>query len=174
MFSALGVVGKLSSVGRMLETGLIGAGKLVGRGGIASLKWGLLAKKSSTGKRSLVRRAGSLAAAIPEYGTKGVYLATFAPLAAVGYPVLKVGGLGLKGGWATAKGVGKASLNTLVGSVSTPGRRLATMGSAIVLGTGLAAGGQLSSHADRIRNARRDPANTMGLSQSLHYAYRRF
>lgn len=138
-------------------------------GEYAKQKLGGIVRKSATGAMGVRRVSGLIA----EYGTKATYLTAFAPFAAVGYPIMKVGGLGVKGGWAAAKGLGKATLSTAARSVSTPGRRLTTLASAAALGTGLAAGGQLGSHADRIRNVQRDPANTMGLSQSLYYAYQR-
>ena len=131
------------------------------------------AMRDALNYKGIPGRAISGAGSIAEGGSKGLAFATFAPLAAIGFPIMHAGmkgaGLGLK----AAKGLGTQTGKNLLQAVSTPrGRTTLGLGAA-ALGTGMATGGVLSQRATEISNLRRDPANSMGLSQNLHYAHRR-
>jgi hypothetical protein len=109
---------------------------------------------------------------IPEVMAKAGYLATFAPLAVLGAPVLKVGEGLAKGAFYGGRALGRTSINAWAKGLSTPrGRRTAMVGLGMAgLGLGLYGGsGMMAPQIAR----RRDPGNTMGLSQSLHNGYRR-
>lgn len=166
------MLGKIRALARRAftkDSPRVAAGRLFGAG-----------KNQAAGVRDAVvgmgapsGRVGRLAGGLMNGSTKAMAFATFAPLAAVGIPVMKAGGMGLGLGWKASKGLGKAGWNSLGTAVSSPGHRALLASSGALLGTGMAAGGQMSNQAERVQNRYRDPAGTMGLSQSLHNAHRR-
>jgi hypothetical protein len=112
-----------------------------------------------------------------DYVTKGLYTASVAPFVAVGYPVMKLAGLGVKGGWGAAKGIGKRTGTSFQKSFGSDRARVATAVGALTFGTaGIlhgTSGGIVRRTAERQEERRRDPGGAMDINSSLHSIHNR-
>jgi len=150
--------------------------------GSASKDWGKkqggrIGRASSAALKYKSEKQGFLSKSM-DLGTKGVTLAAFGPIAAVGWPVLKTGQFGAKKAWGGAKIITEQAGKSLTATLGTSGGRKALAVAGLGTGAGMMLRGESQRTIDRqeqriqhSRTSYRD--RTLALSQSLHTSYNR-